>query len=142
DRPPRRDHAPRPAAGRPRPAPHRRGTVQGARASAAGGGRAGPTRRGDPLDQGCAVREIPAVAVVLTPVASASALAGLCAMQDVDVHVVPSRSGAVAVVELEPAPDKPPADDWDITELLGTPGEEVPAAADEVARTLSRLTKA
>ncbi|MCM3661861.1 hypothetical protein M3148_12800 [Georgenia satyanarayanai] len=86
--------------------------------------------------------EIPAVAVVLTPVASASALAGLCAMQDVDVHVVPSRSGAVAVVELEAAPAAPPSDDWDIGELLGATGEEVPAAADEVARTLSRLTKA
>jgi len=89
------------------------------------------------------VSEVPAVAVVLTPVASASALAGLCAMQDVDVHVVPSRSGAIAVVELEPAPA--PAgepQDWDIAELLGTTGQEVPPAADAAARALSRLTKA
>ncbi|QDB79797.1 hypothetical protein FHE66_08190 [Georgenia sp. 311] len=93
------------------------------------------------------MNEVPAVAVVLTPVASASALAGLCAMQDVDVHVVPSRSGAVAVVDLEPATE-PAAEqaaepkDWDIAELLGTPGQEVPPAADQAARTLSRLTKA
>ncbi len=86
--------------------------------------------------------EVPAVAVVLTPVASAPALAGLCAMQDVDVHVVPSKSGAVAVVELEPAPPAAEPEDWDIRELLGGPGQEVPAEADQVARTLSRLTKA
>ncbi|WP_324653123.1 hypothetical protein [Georgenia sp. H159] len=86
--------------------------------------------------------EIPAVAVVLTPVASAQALAGLCAMSDVDVHVVPSRSGAVAVVELEPATPPAESDDWDIGELLGGQPDAVPAQADEVAKTLSRLTKA
>lgn len=86
--------------------------------------------------------EVPAVAVVLTPIASAPALAGLCAMSDVDVHVVPSRAGAVAVIELEPAPPVAEPDEWDISELLGGQGDEVPAAADEIARTLSRLTKA
>jgi len=84
------------------------------------------------------VSEVPAVAVVLTPVASAPALAGLCAMSDVDVHVVPSWSGAVAVVELE-RPE--PAGDWDIGELLAATGEQVPPQADEVAKALSRLTK-
>jgi len=88
------------------------------------------------------VSDIPAVAVVLTPVASAPALAGLCAMQDVDVHVVPSKSGAIAVVELEPAPPAAEPDDWDISELLGGQAEQVPAKADEAARALSRLTKA
>ncbi len=87
--------------------------------------------------------EVPAVAVVLTPVASAPALAGLCAMSDVDVHVVPSKAGAVAVVELEPVEQAPAEEtDWDISELLGGQGDEVPAQADQVARTLSRLTKA
>src|SRR5699024_6710502 len=126
---------------RPRPAPHRRGPVQGPRPRAAHRRRARPPRRGDPLDQGRAVSEVPAVAVVLTPVASAPALAGLCAMSDVDVHVVPSRAGAVAVLELEPAAPKA-ADDWDISDLLGGQGHEAPAAADEVAKSLSRLTKA
>lgn len=43
----------------------------------------------------------PAVAMVLTPVASAQALAGLCAMTGIDCHVVPSSSGAVALIELD-----------------------------------------
>ena len=43
----------------------------------------------------------PAVAMVLTPVASAPALAGLCAMTGIDCYVIPSSSGAVALVELD-----------------------------------------
>ncbi|HLS72392.1 MAG TPA: hypothetical protein VK046_01380 [Actinomycetaceae bacterium] len=86
--------------------------------------------------------EVPRLAVVLTPVASAPALAGLCAMSDIDVHVVPSRAGAVAVIELAPEEPAAPAEDWDISELLGEPGEEVPAEADTLARDLSRLSKA
>ena len=82
----------------------------------------------------------PALAVVLTPVASAAALAGLCAMSDVDTHVVPSRAGAVAVIELAAEEQSEAPKDWDISELLGEQ-EEVPAAADELARTLSRLSK-
>ena len=86
--------------------------------------------------------EVPHLAVVLTPVASAPALAGLCAMSDIDVHVVPSRAGAVAVIELTPAQPAPPSEDWDISELLGGQGDEVPAEADSLARDLSRLSKA
>ncbi|MEE6297045.1 hypothetical protein [Georgenia wangjunii] len=150
------------------------------------------------------------VALVLTPVASAAALAGLCSMTGLDVHVVPSRGGAVAVLELTssgaalsaqgdaavgaaptpPGTDVPAGDgadlttadgaapaatpaaadaaapgddaatptdasvlpgtaddagtgiDWDISELLGPEvGDGVPPAADELARTLSRLSK-
>lgn len=97
----------------------------------------------------------PPVALVLTPVASAAALAGLCSMTGVDVHVVPSRGGAIAVLELPPpagpvVPDDaaaladpdalPPAPpEWDMSELL--PSDDVPQAADDLARTLSRLSK-
>lgn len=80
----------------------------------------------------------PPLALVLTPVASAPALAGLCAMSGIDVHIVPSQAGAVAALELTPEPDAP--EDWDIAALLGGP-EAVPRPADELARTLSRLAK-
>lgn len=69
------------------------------------------------------------IAVVLTPVASASALVGLCAMSGVNCTVVPSTTGAVAARELPP-PDDPFA-------ALVT---DVPPAAEELAATLSRLT--
>lgn len=79
------------------------------------------------------------IGLVLTPVASAPALAGLCAMSDIDVGVVPTSAGAVAVLELPPAE---PADDWDITELLGGPDTGgAPEEAVELARTLSRLAR-
>ena len=103
---------------------------------------------------------LPPVAMVLTPVASAQALAGLCSMTGIDVHVVPSGSGAVAVLELDEkgravddaAPDVPTDDDggddgdlqvrdWDISELLGGTHEEIPPQADELAKNLSRLSK-
>jgi hypothetical protein len=120
------------------------------------------------------VSEPAPVALVLTPVASAAALAGLCSMTGIDVHVIPSRGGAVAVLELAgtapavpddlsslteagPAPSGPggpggaraggagPDDDgssatadWDISELLP---DDVAPEADDLARTLSRLSK-
>lgn len=135
----------------------------------------------------------PAVAMVLTPVASAPALAGLCAMTGIDCYVIPSSSGAVALVELDdtgrvadgaaPAGTAPAgtgaqdaatddagvpaaeagaagadgadagdaaADDlddlhvrdWDISELLGGGAEEIPPEADQLAKQLSRLSKA
>ncbi|MCK6212597.1 hypothetical protein KZX45_18830 [Georgenia sp. EYE_87] len=79
------------------------------------------------------------LALVLTPVASAPALAGLCAMAGIDVDVVPSSSGAVAALEVAP---KAPADDWDISQLLG--GEEggFPPEAEDLAKNLSRLSRA
>ena len=97
----------------------------------------GPASAGD----GPAAQQTPArLALVLTPVASAPALAGLCAMAGIDVDVVPSASGAVAVLEV-PAKEAPA--DWDITELLG--GGEMPGAfppeAEEVASALSRLAR-
>jgi len=78
----------------------------------------------------------PPVALVLTPVASAPALAGLCAMAGIDVHVVPSSAGAIAGIELEP---QAPSEDWDISDIIGAP--TVPAAADDLARKLSTLAK-
>lgn len=100
----------------------------------------GPAASGD-APAGAAAQQTPArLALVLTPVASAPALAGLCAMAGIDVDVVPSASGAVAVLEV-PAKEAPA--DWDITELLG--GGEMPGAfppeAEEVASALSRLAR-
>jgi hypothetical protein len=79
------------------------------------------------------------LALVLTPVASAPALAGLCAMAGIDVDVVPSSSGAVAALEVPP---KAPADDWDISQLLGGEDGGFPAEAEELAKNLSRLSRA
>lgn len=80
------------------------------------------------------------VALVLTPVASAPALAGLCAMSGIDVDVVPSSSGAVAVLELAA---KVPGGDWDISELLDESGSAaLPPEGEELATTLSRLARA
>lgn len=98
------------------------------------------------------------VALVLTPVASAEALAGLCSMAGIDAGVVPASSGAIAVIDLdEPADAQTPGEndgeaglgvdadgelvgDWDISALLGA-GTEIPPAADELARQLSRFAK-
>ena len=75
------------------------------------------------------------IAVVLTPLASASALAALCAMSDLDCTIVPARSGAIAVKEFVSAHAE-----WDVAELLG--GVETdPAEAAELAKALSRLSR-
>lgn len=76
------------------------------------------------------------VAVVLTPLASADALAALCRMSDLDCVVVPASSGAFAVKELVSAHSE-----WDVTELLGGEDSE-PAEAAELASALSRLSRA
>ena len=76
------------------------------------------------------------IAVVLTPLASANALAALCAMSDLDCTIVPARSGAIAVKEFVSAHAE-----WDIEELLGGADTE-PAEAAELAATLSRLSRA
>lgn len=78
----------------------------------------------------------PPLALVLTPVASAPALAGLCAMAGIDVHVVPSTAGAIAGIELQP---REPSQDWDIGDIIGSPA--IPPEADELARKLSTLAK-
>jgi len=107
------------------------------------GDRADDDAAGDPAADAPARTAAPTVpgklALVLTPVASAPALAGLCAMAGIDVDVVPSSSGAVAALEVAP---KPPADDWDISQLLG--GEEggFPPEAEDLAKNLSRLSRA
>ena len=75
------------------------------------------------------------VAVVLTPLASADALAALCAMSDLDCTVVPARSGAFAVKEFVSAHAQ-----WDVAELLGG-AETEPAEAAELASALSRLSR-
>ena len=72
------------------------------------------------------------IAVVLTPIRSAAALAGLCAMGGIDAEIIPSKNGALAVRVLPPEA----ADD---AEMLLT---GAPAAATELASTLSRTAKA
>ncbi|WP_103064013.1 hypothetical protein [Actinomyces qiguomingii] len=76
------------------------------------------------------------VAVVLTPLASAEALAHLCAASGLDCTVVPTSSGAIAVKEFVSAHAQ-----WDIAELLGGADTE-PAEAAELAGALSRLSRA
>lgn len=100
------------------------------------------------------------LALVLTPVASARALAGLCGLGGIDVDVVPTSRGAVAVRAVgTPEPEVPDdasaltADDgaphpsaegdelspqWDIGELFD---DSVPPEAREMAAAISRLTR-
>ncbi|MHB1065568.1 MAG: hypothetical protein ACYC1Z_13945, partial [Georgenia sp.] len=103
-------------------------------------GPAGAAPDGGPSGDPGPAPGVPAkVALVLTPVASAPALAGLCAMSGIDVAVVPTGSGAVAVLEV---PAKAPGGDWDISELLGDGGAAaLPSEAEELAATLSRLAR-
>lgn len=82
-----------------------------------------------------APEEVPAqpgpagLAMVLTPVASAAALAGLCAMSGIACKVLPTSTGAVAAMELSPSDD--PFAELDTS---------APREADEFAAALSRLT--
>lgn len=76
------------------------------------------------------------VAVVMTPVADAQALAVLCAASELDCTVVPASSGALAVKELVSSHAE-----WDVSELLAGVQTE-PVEAAELAGTLSRLSKA
>ncbi len=69
------------------------------------------------------------LACILTPVASAQALAGLASLSGLNVQVTATSTGAAAWLELTQAPDP-------LEELGGEP----PAAADHVAGELSRLT--
>ena len=76
------------------------------------------------------------VAVVMTPLNRADALAGMCSLMDLDCTVVPSSSGAFAVKQFVSAHA-----DWDVAELLGGSDSE-PAEAAELAAQLSRLSRA
>ncbi|MEE6289073.1 hypothetical protein V2J52_15585 [Georgenia sp. MJ173] len=76
------------------------------------------------------------MAMVLTPVASAQALAGLCSMTGIDCHVVPSSSGAVAVIELDDkgrAVDDPTAAKAQTGDAAALAAADVPAADDDDA---------
>lgn len=75
------------------------------------------------------------IAVVLTPLANAEALAQLCAMSGLDCLVLPTRTGAVAVKEFVSAHSE-----WDVSELLGGVETE-PAEAAELAGRLSHLAR-
>ena len=71
------------------------------------------------------------IAVVLTPIRSAVALAGVCAMTGVDAHVIPSSNGALAARTITGEVDE--------AEMLltGAPGEAV-----AMAQTISRAINA
>ncbi|SPT53956.1 Uncharacterised protein [Actinomyces bovis] len=75
------------------------------------------------------------IAVVLTPLANADALAQLCAMSGLDCTVVPTRTGAVAVKEFVSSHSE-----WDVAELLDGVDTE-PAEAAELAGRLSHLSR-
>lgn len=76
------------------------------------------------------------VAVVLTPVGSAPALAGLCAMAGIEATVVPTRRGALAVRVIERSGEADAAAD-SLAELLG----EAPEIATTIAAALSRTSR-
>ncbi|HLS25270.1 MAG TPA: hypothetical protein VK063_05275 [Beutenbergiaceae bacterium] len=71
------------------------------------------------------------IAVVLTPIRSAAALAGLCAMSDLRAHIIPSANGALAARTITGE-----VDDAEML-LTGAPSEAV-----QLAEQLSRLAKA
>ena len=99
----------------------------------------GPPAGDPPMSPGASTRPKSLVAVVLTPVASAPALAGLCQMAGLPVTVVPTSRGALAVRVIERA-DGPDADgsaDDSLAELLG----EAPEIATGMAGALSRTSR-
>ncbi|ARD41863.1 hypothetical protein [Actinomyces gaoshouyii] len=104
-------------------------TAAGGTAGASDGGTVDPAPTGSP-----AARALK-IAVVLTPLPTAEALASLCAMSGLDCVAVPASSGAFAVKEFASAHAE-----WDIAELLGG-SENEPAEAAELAATLSRLSR-
>lgn len=71
------------------------------------------------------------IAVVLTPIKSAVALAGVCAMTGVEAHVIPSSTGALAARTITGEVDE--------AELLLT---GAPAEAVQMAQTISRAVRA
>ncbi|MFV0426732.1 MAG: hypothetical protein ACK5KU_06815 [Beutenbergiaceae bacterium] len=71
------------------------------------------------------------VALALTPIASAPALAGVCSMAGIDAQVIPTSRGALAATVIERDTDS------DMAELLG----EAPQVAATMAGTLSRTSR-
>lgn len=71
--------------------------------------------------------------VILTPVASAEALAGLCSMSGLDLEVIPTPYGAVVFEELELS-----AEEMELAGLLGG-AQQLPEAATAVAKRLTEL---
>lgn len=113
------------------------GTEDAVSEAAEGGAAAGGSA---PANGGAASAEAPTaralkIAVVLTPLPTAEALASLCAMSGLDCLLVPASTGAFAVKEFASAHAE-----WDIAELLGG-SENEPAEAAELAATLSRLSR-
>lgn len=86
------------------------------------------------------------LALVLTPVASAPALAKVLGLGGIDVDVVPTSQGALAAravgspdpQDAGPAPDTAAEAAWDISELFD---DDVPPEARGLAAEISRLTR-
>jgi len=94
-------------------------------------GESSPGSAVPPTPAGAATRPRALVAVVLTPLASAPALAGLCQMAGIEATVIPTSRGALAVRVVEREPDA------ELAELLG----EAPEIARQMAATLSRTSR-
>lgn len=90
-----------------------------------------PSSDDSPTAGGSATRPRSLVAVVLTPVASAPALAGLCQMAGIEATVVPTSRGALAARVIERSGDD------SLAELLG----EAPEIATGMASALSRTSR-
>lgn len=93
--------------------------------------RDGPTGSEESDDDAVPAQQRRLIAVVLTPIKSAAALAGICAMLGIEAHVIPSSNGALAALTITGEVDE--------TELLLS---GAPAQAVQMAEKLSRATKA
>ncbi|MDO4606847.1 MAG: hypothetical protein Q4B12_05960, partial [Bowdeniella nasicola] len=71
-------------------------------------------------------------ALILTPLASPEALAGMCALADIAAIAVPSESGAIAVMDTEPADE--------LEALTAEDGVVIPAEVTRAAEKLASLT--
>ncbi|MDO4243686.1 MAG: hypothetical protein Q4C85_08010 [Actinomyces sp.] len=130
----------------PAPEPDGQGRTEGGIVPQAGGIAGGAGAQGAAAEDGSApgpaaggaaggAPKAVKVAVVLTPIANAEALAGLCAMSGLDCTIVPAASGAFAVKEFVSAHAE-----WDVAELFGGLETE-PAEAAELAGALSRFSR-
>lgn len=88
-----------------------------------------PEMTGDKVEKGHSV------ALVLTPVASAQALAGLCAMSGLEIEVIPSTTGALVYLKLDEE-----SQEWELDALLGG-SAHLPEKAVELASQLSVIAR-
>lgn len=88
-----------------------------------------------PVEEAPALTESRATACFLTPVASAEALAALCALSGISAVVVPTEAGAVVVQSLDLAEEQ-----WEMA-LLAESLHELDADIDAIASQLSEVIR-